>query len=242
MLETDVTRPRLLEVTDLHAWYGDSKALHGIDLHALKGEVICLVGRNGAGKSTTLRSIIGSLKRRTGSIRFRDKETIAMPPRSIAGLGIGYVPEERGIFATLTVEENLKLPRIVHQERMSFEDIYELFPNLKTRLKTFGTKLSGGEQQMLSIARVLQTGSRFLMMDEPTEGLAPVVVDHIADSIELLKQRDFTIVLVEANLKFASRLADRFYVVEQGRIVDHIEPSREVGEGHVERLQAYIGV
>jgi branched-chain amino acid transport system ATP-binding protein len=219
----------LLRVNDLNGWYGESHVLHGLSFDVRTGEVATLLGRNGAGKTTTLRSII-----------FDGRETIQLPSREVARLGMGYVPEERGIFASLSVEENLFLPPKVRDGGFSKEQIFDLFPNLRERLKSPGTKLSGGEQQMLAIARVLRTGSRCLLLDEPTEGLAPVIVEQIGRTIRRLRENGFTIVLVEQNLRFASALADRHYVVEQGRVVDMIPRSRF--ETSVDKLQAYLGV
>jgi branched-chain amino acid transport system ATP-binding protein len=230
----------LLAVRGLEAWYGESHVLHGIDFEVAPGEVVTLLGRNGAGKSTTLKSIIGIIGKRKGSITFDGAETIRLPSRQIARLGIGYVPEERGIFASLSVEENLHLPPQVKPGGLSIERIFELFPNIRERLSSQGTKLSGGEQQMLSIARILRTGATMLLLDEPTEGLAPVIIEQIGRTIGLLKTQGFTIVLVEQNFRFASTVADRHYVVEQGRVVDMI-PNIEL-EQNVDKLHAYLGV
>jgi branched-chain amino acid transport system ATP-binding protein len=206
----------LLAINNLEAWYGESHVLHGVTFDVAPGEVITLLGRNGAGKTTTLRSIIGIMQKRTGSVRFDGAETIAMPSRTIARLGMGYVPEERGIFASLSVYENLTLPPQVKPGGLTIEQIYELFPNLRERSGSQGTKLSGGEQQMLSIGRILRTGAKLLLLDEPTEGLAPVIVQQIGRTIERLKRDGFTIVLVEQNFRFAQTVADRHYIVEQG--------------------------
>lgn len=230
----------LLSVQGLETWYGESHVLHGVSFEVSPGEVVTLLGRNGAGKTTTLKSIIGILTKRKGSVTFDGAETIRMPSRLIARLGIGYVPEERGIFASLSVDENLDLPPQVKPGGLTREQIFELFPNLRERLNSQGTKLSGGEQQMLSIARILRTGARLLLLDEPTEGLAPVIVEQIGRTIARLKQEGFTIVLVEQNFRFASTVADRHYVVEQGRIVDMI-PNAEL-EKNVDKLHAYLGV
>jgi branched-chain amino acid transport system ATP-binding protein len=230
----------LLAVRGLEAWYGESHVLHGIDFDVAPGEVVTLLGRNGAGKTTTLKSVIGILAKRTGSIAFEGRETIRLPSRHIARLGVGYVPEERGIFASLSVAENLELPPQVRPGGLSTEQIFELFPNLRERLTSQGTKLSGGEQQMLAIGRILRTGARLLLLDEPTEGLAPVIVDQIGRTIARLKQEGFTIVLVEQNFRFASRVADRHYVVEQGRVVDMIANADL--ERNVDKLHAYLGV
>jgi branched-chain amino acid transport system ATP-binding protein len=230
----------LLAVHRLEAWYGESHVLHGIDFEVAPGEVVTLLGRNGAGKTTTLKSIIGIIGKRKGSVVFDGVETIRMPSRAIARLGVGYVPEERGIFASLSVEENLYLPPQVKPGGLSVEQIFELFPNLRERLSSQGTKLSGGEQQMLSIARILRTGATMLLLDEPTEGLAPVIIEQIGRTIALLKKQGFTIVLVEQNFRFASTVADRHYVVEQGRVVDMI-PNSEL-DRNIDKLHAYLGV
>lgn len=233
-------KKRMLEVQGLHGWYGESHVLHGVDFHVDEGEVVTLLGRNGAGKTTTLKSIIGIMRKRTGSVVFDGVETIRMPSRAIARLGIGYCPEERGIFSSLSVEENLLLPPQVRPGGLTVEQIFELFPNLRERLASQGTKLSGGEQQMLAIGRILRTGARLLLLDEPTEGLAPVIVDEIGRTIARLKNEGFTIVLVEQNFRFASRVADRHYVVEQGRVVDMI-PNAEL-DANIDKLHAYLGV
>jgi len=230
----------LLVVEDLHAWYGESHVLHGIRFDVRPGEVVTLLGRNGAGKTTTLKSIIGIIAKRTGSIVFDGKETIRLPSRAIARLGVGYVPEERGIFSSLSVEENLDLPPQVKPGGLSKAQIFELFPNVKERLTSQGTKLSGGEQQMLAIARILRTGANFLLLDEPTEGLAPVIIEHIGRTIARLKSEGFTIVLVEQNFRFASTVADRHFVVEQGRVIDMI-PNDEL-DRNIDKLHAYLGV
>jgi branched-chain amino acid transport system ATP-binding protein len=230
----------LLAVRGLEAWYGESHVLHGVDFEVAEGEVVTLLGRNGAGKTTTLKSIIGIIGKRKGSVAFGGVETIRLPSRAIARLGVGYVPEERGIFASLSVEENLLLPPQVKPGGLSVEAIFELFPNLRERLASQGTKLSGGEQQMLSIARILRTGATMLLLDEPTEGLAPVIIEQIGRTIALLKGRGFTIVLVEQNFRFAATVADRHYVVEQGRIVDMI-PNSEL-DRNLDKLHAYLGV
>ena len=230
----------LLAVRDLNGWYGESHVLHGVSFDVPEGEVVTLLGRNGAGKSTTLKAIIGILGRRTGSVRFEGVETIGLPARAIARRGIGYVPEERGIFASLDVEENLLLPPVIRPGGLSLDEIFELFPNLKERLKSQGTKLSGGEQQMLAIGRILRTGARLLLLDEPTEGLAPVIVEQIGRTIARLKREGFTIVLVEQNFRFASTVADRHYVVEQGRVIDMI-PNQDL-EKNVDKLHGYLGV
>ena len=226
-----------ISVEGLQAWYGESHILHGIDMHVNKGEVVTLLGRNGAGKTTTLRSIMGLLGKRTGSVTIQGQQTIGLPARRIARLGIGYVPEERGIFSELSVEENLLLPPKLKDGGFSLEQIFTLFPNLKSRLQSQGTKLSGGEQQMLAMARVLRTGADFLLLDEPTEGLAPVIVQQIEVVLRMLKERGFTIILVEQNLRFAASLADRHYVVEQGKVVAEAD-----GSENIDTLQHYLGV
>lgn len=210
----------LLSVRELNAWYGESHALHGIDLEVRQGETVTLLGRNGVGKTTALRSIMGIIRKRTGTITFDGRDMMRVPLHRTAHTGMGFVPEERGIFATLTVDENLNLPPIIAKGGMSTAEIYELFPNLKERRNSAGTKLSGGEQQMLAIARILRTGAKLLLLDEPTEGLAPVIVQRIGDVLLTLKQRGMTILLVEQNFRFASKVADRFYLVDHGKIVD----------------------
>ncbi len=230
----------LLAVRGLNAWYGESHVLQGMDFDVAPGEVVTLLGRNGAGKTTTLRSIMGLMRKRAGSIVFADRETIALPARTIARLGIGYVPEERGIFASLSVLENLHLPPVFGRSAMSDQEIFDLFPNLRERLSSQGTRLSGGEQQMLAIARILRTGARFLLLDEPTEGLAPVIIEQIGRTIGLLKERGYTIVLVEQNFRFASTVADRHYVVEQGRVIDMIE-NPDIA-ANLDKLQNYLGI
>ena len=230
----------LLAVRGLQAWYGESHVLHGIDFEVAPGEVVTLLGRNGAGKTTTLKSIIGIMGKRRGSITFNGVETIRLPSRAIARLGIGYVPEERGIFSSLTVEENLNLPPRVRPGGLSTDQIFELFPNLRERLSSQGTKLSGGEQQMLAIGRILRTGAQFLLLDEPTEGLAPVIIEQIGRTIARLKQEGFTIILVEQNFRFAQTVADRHYVVEQGKVVDMI-PNAAL-DRNIDKLHAYLGV
>jgi branched-chain amino acid transport system ATP-binding protein len=230
----------LLHVAGLHGWYGESHVLHGIDFEVRAGEVVTLLGRNGAGKTSTLLGVMGILPRRQGSVRFAGAETIALPPRQIARAGIALCPEERGIFASLNVEENLMLPPRIAPGGLSLERIFELFPNLKERRRSQGTKLSGGEQQMLAIARILRTGARLLLLDEPTEGLAPVIVQQIGRTIAALKAEGFTIVLVEQNFRFAASVADRHYVVEQGRVIDMI-PNAELS-ANLPKLHAYMGV
>jgi len=230
----------LLEVTGLHAWYGESHVLHGMDFTIEEGEVATLLGRNGAGKTTTLRAIMGILGQRVGSIRFRGSELIGLPSNRIARLGIAYCPEERGIFASLDVEENLMLPPTVRPGGMGVEEIYAIFPNLRDRRRSQGTKLSGGEQQMLAIGRILRTGATLLLLDEPTEGLAPVIIQQIGDVIRALKEKGFTVLLVEQNFRFASTIADRHYIVENGRVVDsfgNADLARNLG-----KLHDYLGV
>ena len=206
-----------LKIADLHGLYGNSHVLQGVSLQVSRGEVVTIIGRNGAGKTTTLRAIMGLLDKRSGSINVWGREVIADPPERIAKLGVGYVPEERGIYATLDVTENLLLPPRVGEGGMALEEIFKLFPNLRERRRSQGTRLSGGEQQMLAIARVLRTGARLFLLDEPTEGLAPVIVQQIRQAVELMKQDGYTILLVEQNFRFAQRLADRHYVMERGR-------------------------
>ena len=217
--------PPLLSVRELNAWYGESHALHGVDLDVHQGETVTLLGRNGVGKTTALRSIMGIIRKRTGAIHFDGHDMMRIPLHRAAHTGMGFVPEERGIFATLTVDENLNLPPIIAKGGMSASEIYELFPNLKERRNSPGTKLSGGEQQMLAIARILRTGAKLLLLDEPTEGLAPVIVQRIGDVLLTLKQRGMTILLVEQNFRFASKVADRFYLVDHGQIVDSFHVS-----------------
>jgi branched-chain amino acid transport system ATP-binding protein len=234
-------RTPLLSVKDVHAWYGESHILHGASFNINEGEVVTLLGRNGAGKTTTLKSIMGLVGHRTGSITFEGKELIGLPPEKIARLGVAFCPEERGIFASLDVQENLLLPPQVRPGGLSLDRIFELFPNLKERLgSSQGTKLSGGEQQMLAIARILRTGARLLLLDEPTEGLAPVIIQQIGRTIRTLKEQGFTILLVEQNFRFASTVADRYYVMEHGRIIDQFANSEL--EANVEKLHDYLGV
>jgi len=230
----------MLEVKGLHAWYGESHILHGMDFSIAEGEVVTLLGRNGAGKTTTMKSIMGMVGRRQGSIRFKNVEMVNLPSNRIARLGIAFCPEERGIFASLDVRENLMLPPQVAPGGMSVEQIFALFPNLRERLHSQGTKLSGGEQQMLAIGRILRTGAKLLLLDEPTEGLAPVIVQQIGGMIRQLKQQGFTILLVEQNFRFAQKVADRHYIVEHGRVVDMI-PGAEL-ESNLGRVHEYLGV
>ncbi len=230
----------LLAVRDLQAWYGESHILHGVSFDVAQGEVVTLLGRNGAGKTTTLKSIMGVVPRREGSVAFEGDETVRMSSYRIARLGIAWCPEERGIFSSLNVEENLMLPPKVRDGGLTVAQIYELFPNLQERRRSQGTKLSGGEQQMLAIGRILRTGARLLLLDEPTEGLAPVIVQHIGRTIHALKAKGFTILLVEQNFRFGATVADRHYVMEHGRIVDMIantELERNMG-----KLHEYLGV
>jgi branched-chain amino acid transport system ATP-binding protein len=230
----------MLRVSGLHAWYGESHILHGVDLEVRRGEVVTLLGRNGAGKTTTLKSIMGMVGRRRGSIRFEGEETVDLRSDRIARLGVALCPEERGIFASLNVKENLLLPPAVRPGGLSVEQVFELFPNLKERLSSQGTKLSGGEQQMLAIGRILRTGARLLLLDEPTEGLAPVIVQQIGRTIARLKAEGFTILLVEQNFRFASRVADRHYVMENGRVVDMIENDQL--QSNLKKVHEYLGV
>jgi branched-chain amino acid transport system ATP-binding protein len=230
----------MLRVTDLHAFYGESHILHGIDLHVNRGELVTLLGRNGSGRSTTLKAILGLVGRRTGSIMFNGNEVIRMATHRIARLGLGFCPEERGIFAGLTTEENLMLPPVVASGGMTLEEIYTLFPNLQERRNSPGTRLSGGEQQMLAMARILRTGAKVLLLDEITEGLAPVIVKKLAEVILLLKTRGYTIVLVEQNFRFAAPLADRHYVLEHGHVVMTV-PQNELA-ARTDELHELLGV
>jgi branched-chain amino acid transport system ATP-binding protein len=231
---------QLLGVEDLHAWYGESHILHGMSFAIEEGEVVTLLGRNGAGKTTTLRAIMGIVPQRRGSVVFRGNELVGLASNRIARLGIAYCPEERGIFASLDVEENLLLPPAVMPGGMSADEIYTIFPNLKERRRSQGTKLSGGEQQMLAIGRMLRTGATLLLLDEPTEGLAPVVVQQIGAVIRRLKEKGFTILLVEQNFHFAATLADRHYVVERGQVIDVIR-NADVAQ-NIDKLHYYLGV
>jgi branched-chain amino acid transport system ATP-binding protein len=230
----------ILSIRDLNSWYGESHILHGASFDVARGEVVTLLGRNGAGKTTTLKSIMGMVTQRQGSVKLQGTETIGLASNRIARLGIAICPEERGIFASLDVEENLLLPPQVKEGGLSIGEIFELFPNLKERLHSQGTKLSGGEQQMLAIGRILRTGAHLLMLDEPTEGLAPVIVQHIGRTVAALKQRGFTILLVEQNFRFAATVADRHYVMERGRVVDMI-PNAEL-DANMKKLHEYLGV
>ncbi|MEY4652644.1 MAG: hypothetical protein RI884_1225 [Pseudomonadota bacterium] len=230
----------LLKIENLHAWYGESHVLHGVNLSVREGEVVSLLGRNGAGRTTTMRAIVGLTGRRTGSIQVRGQEVIKLPPHKVARLGVGYCPEERGIFASLSAEENLMLPPVVGEGGMSVDEIYDMFPNLKERAASPGTRLSGGEQQMLAVARILRTGARLLLLDEISEGLAPVIVQKLAEMIRQLKAKGYTIVLVEQNFRFAAPLADRFYVMEHGKIVR--EFTQDQLQDNQSMLQEYLGV
>ena len=229
-----------LAVRDLHAWYGESHVLHGVDFDVRQGETVTLLGRNGAGKTTTLKAIMGIVGRRRGSVRFEHQELTGLSSDRIARLGLAFCPEERGIFASLNVEENLLLPPVVRPGGMGVSAIFELFPNLRERLKSQGTKLSGGEQQMLAIGRILRTGARLLLLDEPTEGLAPVIVQQIGATLRRLKTEGFTVLLVEQNFRFASTVADRHYIMERGRVVDMIENRRL--DASMDKLHEYLGV
>ena len=231
----------MLEIKGLNAWYGESHILHGVDFEVREGEVVTLLGRNGAGKTTTMKSVMGLVPRRDGSIKFRGAETVGMMPNSIARAGIAFCPEERGIFGSLNVMENLLLPPIVAPGGLDQETIFTLFPNLRERSGTAnGTRLSGGEQQMLAIARILRTGAKLLLLDEPTEGLAPVIVQQIGRTIREIKNRGFTVLLVEQNFRFAATVADRHYVMEHGRVIDMI-PNHAL-EANMDKLHDYLGV
>jgi branched-chain amino acid transport system ATP-binding protein len=230
----------LLRIEGLNAWYGESHILHGVDLTVREGEVVCLLGRNGAGRTTTLRAIVGLTGARKGSIRINGTEAIRLPTHKVARLGIGYCPEERGIFASLSTEENLRLPPMVGEAGMSVDEIYAMFPNLKERAGSPGTRLSGGEQQMLAVARILRSGARLLLLDEISEGLAPVIVQKLAEMIRTLKAKGYTIMLVEQNFHFAAPLADRFYVMEHGRIVQQF-PQAELAQ-RMDMLHEFLGV
>jgi branched-chain amino acid transport system ATP-binding protein len=231
---------RFLEIKNLHGWYGESHVLHGVNLHVDEGEVVTLLGRNGAGRTSTLRAIMGLIGRRTGSIQIRGAETVSMATHRIARMGLGYCPEERGIFSSLSAEENLMLPPELAEGGMSVEQIYEMFPNLRERAGSQGTRLSGGEQQMLAVARILRTGARLLLLDEISEGLAPVIVQKLAEMVTTLRRQGYTIVMVEQNFRFAAPLADRFLVMEHGEVIQEFTqaelPSR------LERLHEYLGV
>ena len=236
----DVRPLELLRVTDLHAFYGESHILHGMDFTVNRGELVTLLGRNGAGRTTTLKAILGLVGRRTGSVMMNGRETIHLPPHQIVHLGIGYCPEERGIFSSLTAEENLMLLPAVGSGGLAVDELYAMFPNLRERRQSQGTRLSGGEQQMLAVARILRIGARLLLLDEITEGLAPVIVQALGRVVRQLKERGFTMVLVEQNFRFAAPLADRHYVVEHGRIVDMV--TKEELPCSMEKLHRYLGV
>jgi branched-chain amino acid transport system ATP-binding protein len=240
MSDATITARHLLDVEELHAWYGESHILHGMSFAIGQGEVVTLLGRNGAGKTTTLRAIMGIMPQRQGSVVFRGSELVGLASNRIARLGIAYCPEERGIFASLDVEENLLLPPAIKPGGMTVDEIYAIFPNLKERRRSQGTKLSGGEQQMLAIGRMLRTGAELLLLDEPTEGLAPVVVQQIGAVIRRLKGKGFTILLVEQNFRFAATLADRHYVVEHGQVIDMIR-NEDVSRS-TDKLHDYLGV
>jgi branched-chain amino acid transport system ATP-binding protein len=233
----------LLSVSGLNAWYGESHVLHGVDLHVNQGECVTLLGRNGAGRTTTLRAIVGLTGQRSGSIRIGGTETVRMPTHRVAQLGVGYCPEERGIFASLSCEENLMLPpklRAAGGQAMGLDEIYAMFPNLKERRSSPGMRLSGGEQQMLAVARILRTGANLLLLDEISEGLAPVIVQALARMIRTLKAKGYTIVMAEQNFRFAAPLADRFYVIEHGKVVEHFEAAALQAKMHM--LHEYLGV
>jgi branched-chain amino acid transport system ATP-binding protein len=230
----------LLRLSGVNAWYGESHILHGVDLTVRQGEVVTLLGRNGAGRTTTLKAIMGMVGKRTGSIMVTGKETVGMSTHQVARLGLGYCPEERGIFASLSCEENLLLPPAVAEGGMSIDELYGLFPNLKERRHSPGTRLSGGEQQMLAVARILRTGAKLLLLDEISEGLAPVIVQTLARTIRTLRERGFTIVMVEQNFRFAAPLADRFYVMEHGRIVEGFTAAEL--DAKMGMLHEYLGV
>jgi branched-chain amino acid transport system ATP-binding protein len=230
----------MFEVAGLNAWYGESHVLHGVDFNIAEGEVVTLLGRNGAGKTTTMKSIMGLVPKRAGSIRFKGRETVRMRPDEVAKTGIAICPEERGIFASLNVTENLMLPPVIGPGGLDVPTIYTLFPNLRERASSQGTKLSGGEQQMLAIGRILRTGARLLLLDEPTEGLAPVIVQQIGVTIRELRARGFTVLLVEQNFRFAATVADRHYVMEHGKIIDMI-PNSEIA-AQMGKLHEYLGV
>jgi branched-chain amino acid transport system ATP-binding protein len=230
----------VLAVRDLNAWYGESHVLHGLSIDVGMGEVVTMLGRNGAGKTTTLKAIMGLVRSRTGSVKFEQREMIDKRTFIIARQGIAFCPEERAIFASLNVEENLELPPVVAPGGMGVEDIYALFPNLKERRKSQGTKLSGGEQQMLAIARILRTGARLLLLDEPTEGLAPVIMQQIGRVIRTLKEKGFTILLVEQNFNFASTVADRHYIVEHGKVVHAFDNAAVEANRHT--ISYYLGI
>lgn len=240
MSEATVAAETMLQVSDLHAWYGESHILHGMSFSVARGELITLLGRNGAGRTTALRAILGLTDRRTGTIRIKGRDAITMAPHRIARLGIGYCPEERGIFASLTAEENLLLPPRVADGGMGIKEIYEMFPNLLERRKSQGSRLSGGEQQMLALARILRTGADVLLLDEITEGLAPALVKMLGRAVRQLKEKGYTIIMVEQNFRFAAKLADRHYVVEHGNVVETVAGNEL--ESKLDLLHEYLGV
>ena len=229
-----------LEIKGLNAWYGESHVLHGVDFHVNEGEVVTLLGRNGAGRTTTMRAIMGLTGTRKGSIKVKGQETIGMATHKVARLGLGYCPEERGIFSSLSCEENLMLPPVLTKGGMPVEQIYAMFPNLKERATSQGTRLSGGEQQMLAVARILRTGARLLLLDEISEGLAPVIVQKLAEMVIALRKQGYTIVMVEQNFRFAAPLADRFLVMEHGQVIQQFTQAEL--PGRIERLHEYLGV
>ena len=229
-----------LEVSDLQGWYGESHVLHGVNFHVNEGEVVTLLGRNGAGRTSTMRSIMGLIGSRTGSIKVRGQETIGLPTHRIARLGIGYCPEERGIFSSLSCEENLMLPPTLSPGGMGVEQIYAMFPNLRERAASQGTRLSGGEQQMLAVARILRTGAKLLLLDEISEGLAPVIVQKLAEMVIALRKQGYTIVMVEQNFRFAAPLADRFLVMEHGQVIQQFTQAEL--PGRIDKLHEYLGV
>ncbi|ABS25882.1 ABC transporter ATP-binding protein [Anaeromyxobacter sp. Fw109-5] len=233
-------RPELLRLANVHAFYGESHVLHGVDLAVGAGELVTLLGRNGSGRTTTLKAILGLVGRRTGSIVVSGRETMGMPTHRIVQLGVGFCPEERGVFASLTAEENLTLPPAVRSGGMSLDELYEMFPNLRERRKSPGSRLSGGEQQMLAMARILRTGARLLLLDEITEGLAPVIVQALGRAVRALRDRGFTVILVEQNFRFVAPLADRHFLLERGRVVDAI--TRDELPGRMESLHRFLGV
>jgi branched-chain amino acid transport system ATP-binding protein len=231
---------RFLEVRNLHGWYGESHVLHGVNFHVDEGEVVTLLGRNGAGRTSTLRAILGLIGSRKGSVKVHGQEAIDMPTHRIARLGIGYCPEERGIFSSLSAEENLMLPPALNGGGMSIEQIYAMFPNLRERASSQGTRLSGGEQQMLAVARILRTGARLLLLDEMSEGLAPVIVEKLAATVKTLREQGYTVVMVEQNFRFAAPLADRFLVMEHGQVIEDFTQSQL--PQRMDRLHEYLGV
>jgi branched-chain amino acid transport system ATP-binding protein len=235
-----MSQSRFLEVTNLQGWYGESHVLHGVNFHVDEGEVVTLLGRNGAGRTSTLRAIMGLIGRRSGSVKVHGQQTIELPTHRIARLGIGYCPEERGIFSSLSAEENLRLPPTLAPGGMSIDEIYSLFPNLLERAGSQGTRLSGGEQQMLAVARILRTGARLLLLDEISEGLAPVIVQKLAEMVTMLRQRGYTIVMVEQNFVFAAPLADRFLVMEHGTVIQEFTQAEL--PARMDRLHEYLGV